>query len=587
MRDVTTRSGVRAVMAVLVISSILVGAVATVSAQNQTNTTGNVSEPAPDPESNLSAQGVPLTLEELRRGGKTLDGNPASVRIYDGKLWWLEHWPASAVLADVGSMEDTSSEFVSRGATVDRNSVWLRTTSLRSVENAKTLRIVYWRDGVRERATTEGSVIEEPAATDVVVDEHRIDLQAGMNIIEVPLRQTNEPRQVTIWFESNPNVRWTFEHESVATTAPVSIDSEGDYLSSVTLEFLIPIVAGIVLSGGIGRKAIRKTGIGPGYALGSWMVGIALVTGFILLTQFDTVAQLLNAAPMVLAGLVASIALIVVLESHAVRDREVAFIQPTTKDVDGPKGEGAADSLIASSRVETVVDMPDGTPAIVRRGILPFLARYFGKAAAVPSMAFETRIKTPTGPWSELIIVDPDAPTVLEYEPEGFEYDPPTNSDEWMRVGAIAAAVAMGVYAIGTWLSWGWAMALGALAVGVLVMSPTAGNADVWPASAHTRSAWISTITLSQKVDDAHTLDQARQTLVERQSETQQEIQAIVENQDSTLIESALGMDIDRSVDDESSSESMDLETAIDTIDKMATDGGSSDDQEASDDDGR
>jgi len=586
MRDVMTRPGVGAIMAVLIVSTLLVGAVATVSAQNRTQNSTNATSASTverEPVSDLSDKGVALTLDELRRGGQTLDGNPASVRVDSSRMWWLEHWPASAVMADVGSMEDTSSQFVSRGETVDRNSVFIRTTSLSSVENAKTLRIVYWRDGVQERTTGDGTVIEEPAARDVVVDEHRIDLQAGMNIIDIPLRQSDEPRQVSMWFTDDPDVRWTFEHESVATTSPAGIDTEGDYIWSVVTQFLVPISVGTALTGGVARKAIGRTGLGPGYSILSWMVGIALVTGFVVMSQFSSVAQLINAAPILLAAVVVAIVGIVVLESQAVRDREVAFIQPTTKDVDGPKGEGAQDSLIASARVETVVDMPDGTPAIVRRGILPFLARYFGKAAAVPSMAFETRIKTPTGPWSELIVVDPDAPTVLDYAPEGFEYEPPSNSDEWMRAGVVGIAIAGGVYAIGTWLSWGWAMALGALAVGVLVMSPTDGHADVWPASAHTRSAWISTLTLAQEVDDAHTLDQARETLVERQSKTQQEIQSVVEEQDSTLIESALGMDLDRSVESDESEESPDMDAMLERIDKIETDGGSSDREEDDD----
>jgi hypothetical protein len=126
-------------------------------------------------------------------------------------------------------------------------------------------------------------------------------------------------------------------------------------------------------------------------------------------------------------------------------------------------------------------------------------------------------------------------------------------------------------------------MALGALAVGVLVMSPTDGHADVWPASAHTRSAWISTLTLAQEVDDAHTLDQARETLVERQSKTQQEIQSVVEEQDSTLIESALGMDLDRSVESDESEESPDMDAMLERIDKIETDGGSSDREEDDD----
>ena len=520
----------------------------------------------------LSETDVSLSLEELRRGGPTIDGNPDSVRV-DQRMWWLMHWPSDTVLADVGSMTDHSSEFVSRGDTVTRNAVYLRTNTIDPPTDPQTIKIVYWTEGTQTRETAEGSTIEEPVAREIVVDEHEVTLNRGMNIHEIPLRTSDEPRQVSMWLEDNNDIRWTFSHESVATTQTAGIDTRGDYLYLVATQFLIPIVFGAALTGSVARKAIKQTGIGPGYPVGFWVVGIAIATGVALLWWFSSIAQLLAWAPQILAGLVIAIVGVVVLESQAIGDRKVAFIQPTVKSIEGPDDEEGADSLIAAASVERVVDMPAGPPAVVRRGILSFLARWRGRAARVPNLAFETRIKTPVGPWSEIIMVDPEADTVLDYQAEGWDLEPPEidNRDDMIKYGALALVVVAISVTVALELALMWGVGLLAVAVLVALARPVDGSASVEPASAHVRAAWISTITLSQKVDDARTLDQARETIVGLQSETQQEIQRVVEKQDATLVESALGMDLDRSVDGPSDDDidDVDLETALAKIDQI------------------
>ena len=558
----------RGVLAAIVVVMLALGALSVPAAGQSANATADANVSTAD---SLGEAGVGLSLEELRRGGPTIDGNPDSVRV-ESRMWWLIHWPASAVTSDVGSMTDTSSEFVSRSETVSRNSVYLRTNAIDPPSDPKTLKIVYWREGTQTRETSEGGTIEEPVARDIVVDSHEITLNRGMNIHEIPLRKSEEPRQVSMWLEDNDRVRWTFTHESVATTATAGIETRGDYLWSVATQFLIPIVVGSALTGAGARKAIKKTGLGPGYPIGLWLVGIAIAAGLALVWWFESIAVVLAWAPQLLAGIVILVVGIVVLESQAVGDRDVAFIQPTTKSVDGPNEEEGADALIAAAQVERVVDMPSGPPAVVRPGLLAFVARWRGAAARVPSMAFETKIKTPVGPWSEIVIVDPEADTVLDYNSEGWSLEPPDieSRDDLLKFGTLGLVIAAVSVLVARELSITWGLGLAAVALLAILAEPVDGFADVEPASAHTRSAVISTMTLSHKVADAHTLDQARETIVGLQSETQQEIQRVVEKQDATLVESALGMDIDRSVDDRDQDvDDVDLEDAIAKIDRI------------------
>lgn len=106
----------------------------------------------------------------------------------------------------------------------------------------------------------------------------------------------------------------------------------------------------------------------------------------------EPIAELIGVLPYAVAGFVSLVGLIVILESQAVRERKVEFIKPEVNAVGGPDGSQAVEVLDVERRSETVVDMPSEEPAVVRSGLIPFLARSFGNSATVPSLAFDTRI---------------------------------------------------------------------------------------------------------------------------------------------------------------------------------------------------
>jgi hypothetical protein len=524
-----------------------------------------------EPSSGETIEEPSVSLEELRDGGSNLPDAPPGIRADSERLWWLSHWPADAVLGDPGSFDDAYEERVSTGTTVSRTSVYLRTVAVDDRERTETVKVAYWR--LDERKVEDGNVTRtEEIASDVVVEEHEVTYQAGMPIMEIPLRTAEEPRQVTMWIEGGP--RWRFEHDPVATAEPIAVDSVGDFWGLAALYLVVPIVGGLGAGGVVGKKWIMRAGKGPGYPIGGWLVAITIGTGLLGMFFFDNIAELLEGAPYAVGGLVAVVGLVVILESQAVRERSVEFIKPRINSVGSPDGTEAVEVLDVERRSETVVDMPDGSPAIVRSGIRPFLARAFGVAATVPSLAFDTRIDVDGDDVDELIVVDPSSDSVLEYEPEGFAIDPPSTRDELVRVGSIGLVAAIAAAGIGMYLSWLVAIA-GLVVLGsILLVAPTPGLADVEPAKAHVRSAWISSMLLSRDVEDARTLEEARETIISQQGRGERQVQEAIETQDATLVEEMLGTEVSRSHD----------ETGPDVYSEELNDGGS--EEEDDEDDG-
>jgi hypothetical protein len=507
-----------------------------------------------------------FNYSELRDGGPQLQDSAPSIRTDGQRLWWLYHWPADAVLSNPGEMSDSSREFVEPGGLVDRNSVWIQTSVVEgSIE--RTAKVVYWKDG-------------EHGPEDIVVDEVKLQGGVGMPLMKIELRQSDEPRMVTVWIEGDEEaLRWVFRHKSVATTSSIGISSWGDFLGMSALYFLLPIGFGSALSGRAALSALRRAGRGPGIPLVWWLFGMAVMLGVLLLWWFSDLAALLTSAPWIASLGVAALIFIVVLESQAINQRSVSFLRPDIQSTTSPSDESGADALTAAEQEETIVEMPDGRPAIVRNGITPFLARLFGAAAYVPSTDFQTRIKLPTSKKDELVLVDPEADTVLDYEPETLTWDLP-EIEEWQdAIKPAGALLVIGAvsWSVVDWLSMPFGMVVFAALTLPLVLTAKDGVANVEPASAHTRQAWVTSMTLSQEVDDAKTLDEARKKIMEKQATTQRDIQDALETQDSTLLEGMFDVDVDRSLD-ESAEKDQDPLDVLDSVKPADNAGAESDD---------
>ncbi|MCU4975939.1 hypothetical protein OB955_25000 [Halobacteria archaeon AArc-m2/3/4] len=493
-----------------------------------------------------------LTLEELRRDGRSYSNSPASVRIADDRMWWLIHWPANAIGSNPGDVDDDGWRYLSSDDTVDRNAVYLRTIHVEETTESVTAYVAYY--DVEEREVPHGNgTVRETVATDVVVDEQQLSFSPGWPMLEVDLRQSDDKQQVTMWLEDDDGAidgaRWTFDHRSVATTQSAGIASEGDYLTRASLEFLFPIVVGGFGMGIVCKRAIDRAGSGPGWGYGKWIFLLSLGLGLIVVTQFSTLAELLVIAPLAAAAFVVGIFGIIILETYQAHQQRTLFFRPVVRDATSPSGEDAIDSFLGDMEEEIVIDGDAGPPSVIRRGLMPFLARVFGARARLEGyQGLETAIKLPSSRWDQLVIVDPDADEVIDYEPEGWTLAFPSidDRDDAIRTAGLALVGVMVVSTIGSALSWAWALGLGAIALVGYCATPTGGRGRIEPAPGHFRAAFMSMMFLADELDDARTIDGARERIIELQATHQRDIDEALEKGDSTLIEEMFGGEVDR-----------------------------------------
>jgi hypothetical protein len=482
------------------------------------------------------------TLDELRQDGPTYSNSPPSVRMTDSRMYWLVHWPASNPTADPG--EDNNWVHLGKdGGVVERNAVWLRTILFDDSET-HTLKIVYWTEG--ERTVQKGNqTVTEPAATNVTVDEHKVTMSRGWPMQKVPLKQHDQPVRVTMWLEEYPETaRWTFEHQSVATTQSAGISSEGDYLTRVSLEFLIPIVIGTFLVGYILKRALDKAGIGPQWGYAPWLILLTLITGAGVMWFYSSLADLIVMAPIVLAGYVVGIIGVIILETYTNNVSKALFIRPSLDYAKAPDGDDAFDMTEADIEEHQLVRMSDGGMAVVKKGLLPFLSRAFGGAARLENAdQMKMRVKMPNSKWDEMFYVHPLAEEIVDYKPEGWSFDLPNpeTAGDYINVAATGGLVLAGAYIVS--LTVGQTIAAGAtlLAVCAYAATPEDGHARVEPAPAHMRSAHATMMTLTEEYEDAETIDKAREELQKERISTEKQVEERLEDYDETLIQEMTG----------------------------------------------
>ena len=531
------RTSIAVLLAVLLAVSLLAVPIAAQSADNGTDTNATTDD------------GEEYTLTELKRDGTHSPNSPDSVRILGDRMYWVIHWPADALLADPGNPEDDEWEFLGTGERVERNSVYLRTILLSSASEDVTVKVAYWRKG--EQTIEHGNeTVTEPTVEDLVVDTHELTFQQGWAMQEVNLRRSPQPRQVTMWVDGQEDtLRWTFEHESTATSQQANIETEGDYLTRASLEFVIPVVGGVFIVGFLVALALRKAAMGPGWGYPKWIFALLVATGVVLGTQFSDTTDLLVHAPQILAVLVVAIVGIVMLETYTTNVSHTAFFRPVLGSATSPSGEQAVDIIDLEEREEKTVSMPDGSTAVVRPGLIPFLSRIFGGAARLErAEELKTKLELTDSPIDEMIWVHPDSTEVLDYEPEGWAITVPNpqDRDDWLRLLVGAAVLVAITQLVATALGPIWGTAAFLAALGLATVRPRDGHARVDPAPAHLRSAWASMLYLDVEAEDADTIEDARETIVGLQARSEKDVQEALQNQDATLIEEMFAEDVDR-----------------------------------------
>lgn len=602
------RSRVAVVFAALLVASVVapafaVGAVAAQDGGDAANTT-NTSEatptetktpipsPTPTPEAtdDDDDESSGWTLDELRRDGSHPSDSPASVRFGGDRMLWLIHWPARAFSADVGNPTDNKYKFVGEKPVTD-SSVYIRSIRKETGTDDFTVKVVSYKVDEKVVTNDDGSTTRERVPADVRERSVDVSLGRGWSIAEVPLDNVEEDREVLMYVEGQEDdLRWTFRHEPVATSQVAPISTEGDYLYRVATQIFVPAVGMLFLGGFISRRAIKNAGKGPGLGLFSWVLLFAL-TAFLgyVLGPVESTADLLVTAPTVLAVVIALIATIVFLESYEVRTRKALFVKLNPLEVTAPTAtsdgnaradggqEKALDALFANESTETIVEMPDGTEAVVRDGLFPFLSRALGGCAArlSKSATRKSRVELEGGEHDEMIFVAPDfegdGDSAIDYTPEGWELVWPEIED-WRDLLQPAAVVTLiGVVAASVWQFepiFGGVVAVAGFAV--WLVRPTEGEAAFRPAQGHTRAAIVTAMMMATNVSNAETLEKAREENIRERARTQKEVEEALDKQDSTIIEEAHSLDVERSVTKDANGNG-DLDSAdLDALEEVA-----------------
>jgi len=484
-----------------------------------------------------------FTLEELKRDGTRQNVDSVRLGNSQDRMYWLVHWPANDLFADVGS--DGGGQYLPENHTLGRDAVYLRTWAFRDRE--ETVHMVFWEKKTRtvERGNT---TVSQPYAANVNYVTREVSIDRGRPTVPIDLPNHQSERRVTMWIEGPNWARWTFRHKSLPTTQSVQMDSAGDYLASVISDFLVWIVLGGFGAGYTCKRALDRAHDGPGYGLAPWVITLSIATGLGSLIFYETVASLVVNAHIVLSAYVVAIIGIVMLETYSTGVSKAAFFRPTLTHAQSPTGDDAFDMLDGELKDQRIVRGTDGSVAVVTTGLFPFLARVFGASARLYNVEkLRTRINLQNSKWDELFIADPEADETIHYESEGWRLTtPPLDREHAGTYGAIAAAFGVAGAAIHYGMASPWVVA-GTLAVGLLVWAaePVDGEAYVEPAPVHIRTAVASVFALSEDVDAAKTLDQAKTQLDKERVRKQQDIEREIENHDRTLVKEMLDPDED------------------------------------------
>lgn len=557
------RTYIVAILLICSMSLLAVGAAGTAFADEHDTPTQNESadpdngdlEGATEAEEIDDQDGVDpdqFTLDELRSDGVTAANAPPSTRMHNDRMYWIIHWPASAILGTPGDpMDDSWLYLGEEGGSVDRNTIYLRSINMDQTETV-TVTIVYY--DVEQQVVEEGNATTtEEQAVNVETKQVRAELQRGWSMAAIPLQKNPDHRYVTMWIEGQEDdLRWTFTHQSVATTQAAGIDTYGDYLTRAGIDFLGPILVGSFLTGVIGRRAIKKAGIGPQWGYTKWLIVLTLGTVAIGFHQFSSLAEVVVAAPRMLALYVVGVFAIVLIETYTTGVSKAAFFKPELTDATSPSGNDAYDMVRAKQVEEQTVRMNDGHLAVVRPGLRAFLSRCFGGAARLENAEqISTKVDLVESPIDEVYFVDPKADRVLDYKPESWQISvpDPDSRAEWFRMGSFALLAVMVAFAVYSFAGNPLYGTLSLLALATLaVVRPEDGYARIDPAPAHMRSAWASMLYLSIEAEDAETIEQARKENIRLQAKSEKEVDAALQDQDATLIQEMFGNDIERSV---------------------------------------
>ncbi|GGL26116.1 hypothetical protein GCM10009037_07180 [Halarchaeum grantii] len=534
------------------------------------------------------------TIEELKEDGQHYSQPSMRIVPSENRLYWLEHRPVNQPWKDVtkassGKMLDGQ---------LQTDTLYLRTYTATSEPRSVDVTLVFWEQGTRS-VSRGNATTTEAVAENVSVVHRTVTLEPGKSLGEIALPQHDESTRVTMWLDSAPETaRWTFSHRSVAFTQPIDADTWSDFLILAAGFVILPALAFGWVGGRKVKTAIEKAGEPPGHGFGYYALVATIATALIMFGAYYYAAEVIVTLPVVLGLYVAVVYVGYMLATHSGRSETKLFWQPHIESVEAftktklpAIGAGNSDKQLSFSE-----DMPFGKMqsfrvldegqdglSIVRNGWFAFLARLKGGRARIENAdELKTRFSLTESPWGEVFIVDPEATTLIEYEPPGLELKTP-EVESWKDLVWPAALLgAGGVIAWQAAQQYGptaWAVLL--VAVPVLAwkfaVTGTDTHVHVEPAPAALRPVLASMLVLHLGYQDASKLREAEQFAWSALAGQEKEKMSWERDRDETFVERTFrdeSTDADGSDGEKSESEAP-REDDEDLIDRV---GASSDD---------
>jgi len=316
------------------------------------------STPTPDAPSGGNVDADGYDISELRRGGRQPAGAPDSVRylMEDGD-------PVGAIAVRYEPAGPTQSEmqFLSPGTTLHTDDIQLYSTRFgRGVDPSDfTLHVVFWQKQTRQKENGTRRDVETVAAKQTE-RTYSVTMGTGYDTANVTFpNHFDQTWRATMWMSKDgeplEGVRWTLNHQTVASAENRNIDDAGEQWLWALQNIFIIAVPGLLMSSVSVRRIIQKTGYGPDKGPMWWgMVVIALAIGLGSVAFFRT-AQTVAHIPQLFGAAIVVIGFIAMLETYGREKRTDEFVRDELEDAKSPLGEGIKNALYRDkARVNTV-----------------------------------------------------------------------------------------------------------------------------------------------------------------------------------------------------------------------------------------
>lgn len=504
-----TRRLLAAFAALLVLGTLLTGAVGALPSDQQAESE--------------------YTLEELRQDGKHYAEPSVRIVPSEHRMYWLEHRPVNQPWRDVTRAKNGKK----LDGTLKTNAVYLRTILATDTAETVNVTLVYY-DVATKQVSKGNTTTTKRYAANVSVVEKSVTLKPGFSVAKITLPQHSEPTHVTMWLNEHPDkARWTFTHHSVALTQPLDADTWSEFVLLGAGFIMLPALA----VGWYGSRKVSSwidtAGAPPGHGATYVATVATVVTGGVVLGAYYYAAEVIVTLPVVLGIYVGVVYVGYMLATHTGRTEEKLFWQPHIESVDaftstkmpsiGSHEDGrdslsfAEDMPFGQMQQYKVLDEGQDGLSIVRDGWFAFLARLKGGRARIENAdELKTRFSLWDSEWSEVFIVDPEAETLIEYEPPGLRLKMP-EIDGWTDLvwplgllggGGFLAYRATEIYGP---TAYAVLLAVVPILVWKFAVEGTDSYVHVDPAPAAMRPVLASMLAMNIGYRDASTLEEAEE----------------------------------------------------------------------------